>query len=182
MGFGWEGDKIRLVPLDEDKHLENALRWLNDPEVTEWLLIGDMPLTRIHEREYFKSHASPGSEIAFAVETLAGEHVGFSGLHDINFRHGTAISGTIIGRRDLWNQGMGTDVVRVRARYCFDVLGLRLLMSEYLEGNVASAKMQAKAGYQVSGRVPKRWWKRGAYRDGIKTYLDRDMWLALNKR
>ena len=46
MGYGWEGEKIRLVPLDRDKHLENAVRWFNDPEVTRWLETGDWPLTR----------------------------------------------------------------------------------------------------------------------------------------
>ncbi len=35
MAFGWEGALVRLVPLDKDKHLANAMRWLNDPDVTD---------------------------------------------------------------------------------------------------------------------------------------------------
>ena len=41
MSYGWEGDKVRLVPLDKDRHLENALRWFNDPTITAWLETGD---------------------------------------------------------------------------------------------------------------------------------------------
>jgi len=34
MEYGWAGDKVRLVPLDKNRHLENALLWFNDPTVT----------------------------------------------------------------------------------------------------------------------------------------------------
>ena len=44
MAFGWEGSKVRLVPLDKARHLENAVLWLNDPKLTAWTLIGDFPL------------------------------------------------------------------------------------------------------------------------------------------
>ena len=54
MAYGWEGERVRLVPLDEARHLANALAWLNDPQVTEWTLIGDTPITRLGEEAYFR--------------------------------------------------------------------------------------------------------------------------------
>ena len=48
------GDKVRLVPLDREKHLEHALKWFNDPEITEWLETGDWPLTRGAEEEFLR--------------------------------------------------------------------------------------------------------------------------------
>lgn len=35
MAYGWTGEKVRLVPLDKAKHFENALCWLNDPDITQ---------------------------------------------------------------------------------------------------------------------------------------------------
>ena len=32
--IGWKGERVRLVPPDRTLHLENALRWMNDPEIT----------------------------------------------------------------------------------------------------------------------------------------------------
>jgi RimJ/RimL family protein N-acetyltransferase len=174
MAYGWEGELTRLVPLDKEKHLENALKWLNDPEVTEWLLIGDFPITRLAEEDYFDSAMrAGGSEVAFAIETLDGEHLGFSGMHGVDFRHGVAKTGTVLGAKEKWGKGFGTDAAKVRARYAFEVLGLRLLTSSILEGNERSMKMQLKAGYREVGRIPKRYWKRGAYRDEILTCLER---------
>lgn len=34
MPYGWEGPNVRLAPLDKAKHLQNALAWMNDPEIT----------------------------------------------------------------------------------------------------------------------------------------------------
>jgi len=175
MGFGWEGDKVRLVPLDRDKHLGNALKWFNDPEVTEWLETGDWPLTRGAEEEFFSASERAGkSSVQFAVESLQGEHVGFSGLRSIDWQSRVAVSGSVIGRKDLWSKGIGGDAVRVRNRYAFEVLGLRLLIATVIADNGASLAMLAKAGYEEVGRVPKRYWKRGAYRDQVILTLLRD--------
>jgi RimJ/RimL family protein N-acetyltransferase len=179
MGYGWEGKLTRLVPLDEEKHFENYLRWLNDPEVTEWLLVGDLPLTRLAEREWFdRASRNSGDDIVFAIETLDGRHLGSSGVHQIDHRHGVALTGSFIGDKELWGQGYGGDAARVRARYCFEVLGLRLIHTAYLEGNERSRRMSESLGFREYGRFPKRYWKRGQYRDEILLALDRETWLA----
>ena len=179
MGYGWEGEKVRLVPLDAGRHLANAVAWLNDPEVTEWTLIGDFPIGRLAETDFFqrveRAEPSGGSaELMLAIETLDGEHVGFTGLHRIDWRHGCAVTGLLIGRKEKWRQGLATDAVRVRTRYAFDVVGLRLLLSETLEGNVASVRMLERAGYRQVGRIPRRYFKRGVYRDALLFALERD--------
>ncbi|HVT15521.1 MAG TPA: GNAT family protein [Thermoanaerobaculia bacterium] len=175
MPYGWEGEKVRLVPLDKTRHLEHALAWLNDPVLTSWTLMGDMPLTRLAEEEFFDRMSRAGdTDVLFAVETRDGDHIGFTGLHRIDWRNGVATTGTILGRIDLWGRGYGTDAARVRARYAFEVLGLRLLLSEVMDGNVASLRMLEKAGYREVGRVPRRHWKRGAFRDAILFALERE--------
>jgi RimJ/RimL family protein N-acetyltransferase len=80
----------------------------------------------------------------------------------------------VIGRKDLWSKGLGGDAVKVRNRYAFDVLGLRLLIATVIADNSRSLAMLTKAGYQEVGRVPKRYWKRGAYRDQVLFALHRD--------
>jgi ribosomal-protein-alanine N-acetyltransferase len=174
MAYGWEGEKVRLVPLDKEKHLANAVAWMNDPEVTAWTLVGDVPMTRLAEEQFCdEAMRTDPTRVTFAVETLGGEHVGFTGFHHIDYRDGVGTTGVLIGRRDLWGKGIGADVVRVRARYAFEVLGLRLLLSEVMGGNVASVRMLERAGYREVGRIPGRYFKRGAYRDGLTFALER---------
>ena len=174
MPYGWEGEKVRLAPLDKAKHLDNALAWINDPEITAWTLMGDWPLTRLAEEDFFdRALRETEKDLLFAVETLAGEHIGITGLHRIDWRNGVATSGILLGRRDLWGQGYGSDAARVRTRYAFEVLGLRLLLSEVMADNAASLRMLERAGYREVGRIPRRLWKRGAYRDVVLLALER---------
>jgi len=174
MAYGWEGEKVRLVPLDKERHLPNAIAWLNDPEVTGWMLVGDTPIARLAEEEFFeRAMRGDPAEVTFAVETLAGEHIGFAGLHHIDYRHGVAMTGSVIGRKDLWGKGFGTDLARTRTRYAFEVLGLRMLLSEALADNEASIRMLKGCGYGEVGRIPRRYFKRGAYRDAILFALEK---------
>jgi len=177
MSYGWEGEKVRLVPLDKDKHFENALAWLNDPETTQWLLTGDLPITRLVEEDFFEKAMRPDqSQVQFAIETLEGEHIGFCGLFGIDWKHRTTQSGTIIGPPEIRGQGYGSDALKVRTRYAFEVLGLRLLLTEAMSENLASCKELQKAGYGAVAQIPKRYWRRGAYRDVTLFMLAREDW------
>ncbi|MDI9637386.1 GNAT family protein [Kamptonema cortianum] len=181
MAHGWEGNRIRLVPLEYDQHFENCLAWINDTETSEWLAQGDLPMTRLAEKEWFESVCvgRPGN-IFFAIELLNGTHIGNSSIHDINYLHGTALTGSLIGASNLRGQGYGTEAAQLRAWYCFHVLGLRLIKSSYLDGNFRSKQMQERSGYVEYGRVPQEFWKRGAYRDHILTLLTRERWMELS--
>ena len=177
MPYGWEGEKVRLVPLDKARHLDNAIAWLNDPEITAWTLIGDWPVGRLAEEAWFDTMSRQPpigieDKLTFAVETLAGEHIGFSGLHNIDWRNRVATTGTILGRRDLWGQGYGSDAARVRNRFSFEILGLRMLLSDVMADNAGSLRMLQKAGYREIGRIPGRVWKRGAWRDVVMMCLE----------
>jgi RimJ/RimL family protein N-acetyltransferase len=179
MSIGWQGDLVRLVPLDHERHFANCYAWINDPEVTAWLLL-DCPMSKLAEDEWFKrASLAQGSDVHFAIETLDGEHIGTSGIHGVNHASGYCSTGSLIGRKDMWGKGYGTDATRVRARFLFEVLGLRVIFSSVLEGNEASLRMQEKAGYEIYGRAPKKYWKRGQYRDEILTVLTRERWASL---
>lgn len=176
MGFGWEGKLVRLVPIDLEKHLGNAYRWINDPGSTENTGLGDFPLTGMTERDWLESASKKSDqEVSFAVELLSGEHIGLTGLRAINWKDRSAITGTMIDK-EYWGKGYGADAARVRSRYAFEVLGLRYLTSEVQEGNEGSLRMLKKVGYAECGRYPQRLWKRGKFVDEILLYMTREMW------
>ena len=178
MSFGWQGDKVRLVPLDKDKHLDNALAWFNDPETTQFMLTGDLPITRLAEEEFFARAMNPGPDlIVFAIETLEGQHIGFTGFDKIQWQHRAATTGTTIGLPEYRGHGYGTDTIRVRTRYAFDVLCLRLLLTEVMDANVASRRALEKVGYQPIGHIPARYWRRGAYHEVTLLGLNREDWI-----
>ena len=175
MGFGWQGEFVRLVPPDKEKHLDNVMQWANDPGVTENLQAGDLPMTRISLEQSFQREPSK-NDVTFAIELHNGEHIGTCAINRINWKDGSATTGTMIGAREYWGKGYGTDAANVRTRYCFEVLGLRYLVSSVLSCNERSLRMLLKAGYVECGRYPNSTWNRGRFVDQILLYLTRKMW------
>ena len=82
--------------------------------------------------------------------------------------------GEVIGRKDFWGKNYGSDAAEIRTRYAFEVLGLRLLLAEVLAGNERSLGMLGRVGYREVGRIPGRYWKRGACRDAVILVRERD--------
>src|SRR5438045_9048388 len=106
MAYDWEGELVRLAPLDPEKHFDNAVAWINDPEVTNTIVFGDFPMTRLAEREWFDNRSKNSeTEVTFAIEMLDGRHIGFSGIFEIQWRHGTAMTGTMLGDKESWGKG-----------------------------------------------------------------------------
>jgi len=161
LAYGWEGEKLRLAPLDKQKYLENAVACFNDPETTAYTLGGDWPMTRLAEEGWFDRACKDDTKtrVGFAVETLDGKHIGFTG--------------TIIGPKEYRSRGFGTDVIKVRTQYAFDVINLRLLISEAFADNVTSLKALQKAGYREVARIARRYWRRVAYRDLVLLTIER---------
>lgn len=164
---GLRGERIRLVPLDADRHLENYVRWFNDPEVTRYLL-RNLPLTRLDERAFFeRPTSSPPSDVVWAIHDEDDRHIGGTGLHRIDWLHRSATSGIVIGEKGAWGRGYGAEVMRVRTRWAFEELGLRRIESSCFAENVASATCLERAGYTRIGVARSAYWRGGQWHDAI---------------
>ena len=78
--------------------------------------------------------------------------VGSTNLFDINQIDGTAEFGILIGAKDCWNKGYGTETARLLLDYGFTVLGLRNIMRRTLSFNPRAIRADSRAGYREFGR------------------------------
>lgn len=160
-----QGDRVSLVPVDVDLHLENYVKWLNDAVVTQWLL-RTLPISRLQEREWLESMARGSTDqVVWAVHDEGGRHIGGTGIHNIDWAARNAITGIVIGDRDAWGKGYGREIMALRTTYAFEELGLNRLESECFIENDRSAKCLEATGYRKVGVARQRRWKHGAFRD-----------------
>ncbi len=168
MGYGIEGSLVRLAPVDAERLAPLCARWLNDPEVIATLGVGGRPLTIGDERAYFEGALKNDREVIWQIERLAdGEPIGVSSIHGIDSIHRTCTTGSFIGPHDARGQGFGSEATALRAQFAFGVLGIRLIRTSYLDGNLASRRMQEKSGAFEIGRWPGRFYKNGEWRDEV---------------
>jgi len=171
---GLRGEKTRLVPVDKRLHLENALRWMNDPEVTQYLLI-TAGVTPGMEEEWMDRVQKRDVEYVWAILDDQDRHIGFTGIHRINWRLRNGATGTVIGEKSAWGKGYGTDVMRIRTKFAFEILNLHRLESEARIDNIASQRALEKAGYRREGTARKKLYYGGRWYDTILyAILDED--------
>ncbi|MGH7870492.1 MAG: GNAT family N-acetyltransferase, partial [Candidatus Dormibacteraceae bacterium] len=100
-------------------------------------------------------------------------------IEQIDWHNRRGITGTLIGRSESWGQGIGGELMHLRADFAFTQLPLNKLSSAYLEGNEASRRAQLAAGYKEIGRCRQEFFREGRWVDRVLTELLREEWLTL---
>ncbi len=147
------GQKVALGPHRRDL-LPTYQRWINDFEVRVHLggRVGPMPL-EAEESWYDSVSKSPGDNVHFTIyelETL--RPIGTTALHGVDHFHRTAEFGIMIGEKDCWGRGCGTEVTRLMLRYGFQNLGLHNIMLRVFSTNPRAQRAYLRAGYTEIGR------------------------------
>jgi len=176
-----KGKKVILRPLRKSTDFEFCLRWINDPEVNRYWA-AHLPVTEKKEEEWFDALANKPGEIAFGIETLEGNLVGMLALMNINVKDRTAISGTVIGEKEYWNKGFGTDAKMILLDYAFNTLNLRKINSSVSAFNKRSLLYNFHCGYKIEGVRKKQIFRRGRYVDEILLAVFKLDWLPIWKR
>jgi len=118
------GDQVYLRGLEQGD-LENIAHWMNDSEVTYYLFMGDRPANLEKLREQFEREIRNPNDILFAVMHKENDaHIGWTGLHSINWISRSAEFRIFIGEKKHWKKGIGTEVTKLLVRYAFDKLNL----------------------------------------------------------
>ena len=172
--------KVILRPPRKATDFELCWRWNNDPEVTRYWA-AHLPVTEKKEEEWFDALAKKPGEIAFGIETLEGDLIGVLALMNINGKDRTAISGTVIGEKEYWNKGFGTDAKMILLNYAFNTLNLRKVNSFVVSHNKRSLRYNLHCGYKIEAVRKKQIFLQGRYLDEICLAVFKPDWLPIWK-
>lgn len=174
-----EGKKVILRPLDKEKDLEKCLRWINDPEVRQFIS-AFLPRNKKQEEEWFDRDDKDG--VRLAIETKKGGFIGTISIGGIDYRHGIGEVGIIIGEKDYWNRSYGTNAAMILINYAFNVLNLRKVKWRALEFNKRSINCAKKCGHKLEGVLKKEIFANGKYVDMVCLAVFKEDFLPLWKK
>ena len=131
-------------------------RWYADREIAELLRHDLEPLTPAQSRGYFDTFILPSSArgTCFAIHERGTERlIGTTALTDrINSRNGgSALFRIVIGEKDAWDKGYGTEATVLLAMEAFGNIGLSEIRLEVFHHNQRAMAAYSKAGFEVSG-------------------------------
>jgi len=175
-----KGKKVNLRPI-EKADLPHLYRWINDPDVRHFI-IGTFPQTMTKEEKWLENLDKDDKNIIMIIETKEGQPIGTMGIHRIEWKDGVATTGALIGEKEYWGGGYGTDAKMILLDYAFNTLGLRRICSNVLSFNKRSLAYSLHCGYKIEGRKRKHILKRGRYWDLIELGLFMEEWLPIWKK
>ena len=166
----------RVVLREKKKSdIPDDYKWRSDPELAE--LDATRPLS-ISYKEFERlskdemSYPSARSK-RLSVDTLDGQHIGNVMFYDIDLRGGQAELGIMIGDKDYWSRGYGTETVGLLLDHMFEEYPFNRVYLHTLVWNHRAQKSFHKAGFRDIAPVRK------SGRDFIKMEIWRHEWEAL---
>jgi RimJ/RimL family protein N-acetyltransferase len=171
-----QGKKTRLRALEYDD-LRYFVQWVNDPEVRRLVAIR-YPLSMTEEDQWWQAFQQRKNDHIFAIETEDGTYIGNIGLHSIEGENRQATLGIVIGPKDYWNQGYGTDAVLSMLNWAFGYLNLNRVYLRVYAYNRRAVRCYEKCGFQREGIMRQARYIDGQYHDEWMMGILRDEFVA----
>ncbi len=151
--LNFSGEKVALGPHRREL-LPLYLKWVNDFEVTRTLTLGMRPNTWEQEDAWYLGPGQGSARnVAFTIyERTTVRPMGSTALHQIDHAHRTAEFGILIGEKDCWGKGYGTETARLMLEYGFTALGLHNIMLRAYSYNERGIRAYTRAGFKLIGR------------------------------
>jgi diamine N-acetyltransferase len=167
------GEKVALGPLRRDL-LPLYQRWFNDFEVTRSAGSPLRPLTWEAEAAWYDGPEGPSTRegaVSFNIyERATMRPIGQTGLHRVDHRHRTAEFSIVIGEKDCWGKGYGTEVTALMLDYGFTAMGLHSILLTVAGFNERGIRAYKRAGFREFGRRREAWRLGGRAYDVV--YMD----------
>lgn len=166
------GEKSALRGLQRGD-LQAIGRWWDDPEVTYLLEMGARPSREKELEAFWRMAMESDDNIVFAIcDPADGRLLGTCGLYAVSWVCRRAQFNILIGEKDVWDLGIGSDAARLILDYGFGKLNL-----ESVQLGVNSENLRAIASYRKVGYVHEGTRRRFIYRNG--RYYDMEMFSVL---
>jgi RimJ/RimL family protein N-acetyltransferase len=175
-----EGRLVNLRPL-EPGDLERVFTWINDQETIRFLA-ARYPISMSEEERWLTNQPAAGfANMRLAIETKDGVHIGNCGLHEGQAENRKASLGIVIGDKDYWSNGYGTDAIVTLLRFGFHEMNLNRIWLHVYEFNERAIACYKKCGFVEEGRLRQNAFTEGRYWDTITMGILRSEFDALTE-
>ncbi|WML36844.1 GNAT family N-acetyltransferase [Clostridium sp. OS1-26] len=163
-----QGEKIYFTPLS----LEDVVAihsYASNPDVSRfigWQLKNDLKDTHSYIEEMLRREVAGTHLYATVVKKDSNEVIGTVMLFGFDHEAKQAEVGYVL-HQDFWGKGYCTEAVAMINNFAINNLKLHRLHARVVGGNMGSARVLEKNGFDLEGRLSDHYYIEGKYYDGL---------------
>lgn len=153
--FRLVGEKVILREKRLDD-VEDDYEWRADPELAAFDAVPPLRMSRSDYQRIFErdlQNPFPRQLVLSIEDPETGLHIGNCMFYDYDERRNEAELGIMIGRKEYWGQGYGSDAVATFTRYLFEERNFKRIYLHTLKWNERARKAFQKVGFTPAGEV-----------------------------
>lgn len=161
------GKKTILRTL-EKKDLKRSFVWLKDPSVNMYLSHNFRDYTEEQELKWFEFVQSSNNDVVFAIEDIDTHlHIGNCALHKIDWEKESCEVGIVIGEKNYWNKGYGSDAIKSIINFALYKLNLGSIKLDVYRYNRRAINVYRKCGFKLIQIEKRNHFYNGKYWDTL---------------
>jgi Acetyltransferases, including N-acetylases of ribosomal proteins len=152
------------------KHIETYYSWRNDVEINIFDQPGfNSPIAfEIVEEWCDKVINQKDGYTFFLKDEVANVYIGICALMHIDYKNRNCELSIVIGNRDYWGKGVGTEVMNQLIEWGFNSLNLHKLYLHVFSSNTRAISLYEKLGFKKEGVFEEELFRNGEYQSIIR--------------
>lgn len=146
-----KGDNLYLGPVSK-KQIPILLKWMHDIDVLKYITQIYFNHSEETVEEYLDKCLKSPTKYYFGIYLNNGELIGGTNLDHVDTLNRTASLGIIIGEKQHWSKGYGTEALKLLVDYGFNILNLNNIMLTVIDFNGRAQRCYEKVGFKLIGK------------------------------
>ncbi len=177
------GKKIYFRPYQAEDVKTCMFNWVNDPEVTYFMLTGQKPVTMDALLKEYETLINDSKNSIFSiVDKKTDKMIGIIGLYNVRPVVYAAELRIIVGEKSVWGKGYGTEACLMLLDYAFNRLNLHKVFLGVNNDNKGAVKCYKKAGFVDEGILRDEIYRNGRFYDALRMSILRNEYDKLNRK
>jgi RimJ/RimL family protein N-acetyltransferase len=161
------GEKIYLRPLEKNE-MKLICKWHNDDEVMTLFAITKKTKEKYWLDWFKKINRDPNTIYFGIVKKNDDKFIGYVNIEQIYWNHKLCRdTGILIGEKEEWSKGYGTEAMHLIIKYAIEELGLHRLELMTFVFNKRGMRVWDKCGFKKEGIMRRARFVNGEWHDVI---------------
>ena len=156
-----------------EKHIPTYYKWRNDETVA---VFDQSEFLRPRSYEEIEDWAQILVNGHTYIASVDGVYIGTIALMKVDERNRHAELAIVIGEKDYWSKGYGSQMMHTLLEYGFEGLNLERLYLHVFSFNERAIKFYEKFNFKHEGTLRNMLYRNGKYHDLLAYGLMRDEW------